>query len=131
MDLIIDLRKWEDGEPINHSWEAVVRAVLLLPSVLLLTGFWVRKGKIVTPGRWLLSILASGFLIASAWWFLFDSTFNILRGFPMFFNGGVDYNDGYLDKLLRKMEDWQEALLKIGLVMLSLWAYIKIREEKE
>jgi hypothetical protein len=89
---------------------------LLLPAALLFS--W-KQNK-----AWLV-FTVSVFMIGSFYWLFFDGLYNSFRGFSWWFNGSVDPDDSLLDRILMKMEDWQEALLKIGLFASSIFLYIK------
>jgi hypothetical protein len=60
------------------------------------------------------------------WWELFDGFYNKMRGFKWRFNGTIDADDSKLDQFLYKIGDTWEGILKIGLILISLIAYILI-----
>lgn len=119
-DLISDISKWRQGVPVSHTIEAVVRMALLIPAALLLS---LKQNKV-----WLV-FAVSVFMIGSFYWLFFDGLYNSFRGFGFWFNGSVDPDDSFLDRILMKMKDWQEALLKIGLFASSVLLYIFVRNK--
>lgn len=131
-DLATDLQKWRGGVDINHTLEAFIRFGLLLPSLFFLSGFGVLFGplRIGVPEKWFWKTLSALLLMSFTYWLFFDGLYNTFRGFGWWFNGSRDYNDGALDRLLMDLKDWQEACLKIGLVVFSLFGYVMVRNEK-
>lgn len=58
------------------------------------------------------------------WWEFFDGFYNKIRGFSWRFNGTVDPDDSFLDKLLYKLSPSQETILKWGLIIIFTTLYI-------
>lgn len=113
-DIWSDYKRWKLKIPINHTDEWVLRAVLLLPAVLLLVIGDVSIQKFV----------AATFLVASAWWEFFDGFYNKIRGFSWRFNGTVDPDDSWLDSILHTLKPVQELILKWGLIIVFTILYI-------
>jgi hypothetical protein len=113
-DVNTDFKKWKENKPIKHTKEGIIRALLLLPSVVLLT----------LPDFTIWKLLAAASLEASVWWELFDGLYNKKRGFKWRFNGSQEPDDSRLDKFLYHLSDSKETLLKWGLIILSLCGYI-------
>ena len=124
-DVKSDYEDWRDNIAINHNRQALSRMLYLLPSGFLLCipfnglPWW----EITLQG-----VVVTG-LIGSMYWEFFDGMYNKIRGFPWRFNGSVDRDDAKLDRLLYKLNDKQQFLLKWGLIVLflSLWIYIKVK----
>lgn len=119
-DLYTDYHKWLDGATVYHAREAWIRVLLLVPSILALagftpsTGFWKRVGS-------------AAFMVGAWFWLLFDSIYNLLRGYGIFFNGSDDPGDSVLDNFLQSIPDLLEAVIKFGLVILSTFIYVYVK----
>lgn len=113
-DVISDYKQWRKKIPINHGNELVLRAFLLIPSILLL----------VLPYSSLSNILAAILMEGAIWWEFFDGFYNKIRGFSWRFNGTVDPDDSFLDKILYKLSPSQETILKWGLIIIFTTLYI-------
>lgn len=128
-DIWTDYAKWADNyTPINHTLEAIIRMVLLVPSGFLLAGY-VEKNPLRIHFHkywWQYGLITAG-MMGSVYWVCFDSVYNMLRGFDWLFNGSVDGGDSKLDLFLMKLKDWQEALLKLGLCAVFIFLYIKFK----
>lgn len=124
-DVYSDYKKWKVGTPIDHFKEAVIRGVYLLPSHIFL--FTVKTHTGNNFWDFLLYITIVSGLLFSIWWEFFDGWYNKLRGFRWRFNGSVDKDDAMLDKLLYKLGDKAEGLLKWGLIVTFFFLYIKVK----
>jgi hypothetical protein len=114
-DIRSDYRKWKAKKPINHINEWVLRIFLMVPCVYLLS-----------HGQSIWKVITAALMISSIWWELFDGFYNKVRGFPWRFNGTVDPDDSFLDKILHKLSPLQETLLKWGLIVIFTTLYILI-----
>lgn len=109
-----DYEKWEQGIPVNHTKEAFIRALLLIPStVALCLPFPISVGNII----------AASMLQATVWWEFFDGWYNKKRGLPWRFNGSRDKDDSWLDRFLYGLTSLEQTLLKWGLITLSIIIY--------
>lgn len=113
-DVISDYKKWKKKIPINHRNQLILRAFLLIPSILLL----------VMPYESVWQILAAIGMQGAIWWEFFDGFYNKIRGFPWRFNGTKDPDDSFLDKFLYKLSPLQETILKWGLITIFTTLYI-------
>jgi hypothetical protein len=119
LELESDLAKWEDDKDVKHRSKPVTRGLLLAPGYILL-------GMAIHP--WWVGIIVSAFVFGAAWWLFFDGFYNIRRGFHWGFNGSpvLKDDDSILDQVLRRMSDFQELCLKIGLLIGFIFVYIKL-----
>lgn len=106
-DVIDDYIKWKQNIALNHTKEAIIRGLLLLPTIVALSVNEFDFFKLVI-------VLLMVFL----WWlFLFDGIYNHIRGFNWWFLGSVDDNDALTDKLQRKIP---LSILKVSKILLPL-----------
>lgn len=124
-DVHTDFEKWKRGIPVNHTKEAVIRGVYLLPSHILL--FWPKIQSITGVWDFILYVVLVSGILFTIWWEFFDGWYNKIRGFKWRFNGSVDKDDPILDKFLYSIGDTWEAILKWSLIATFIFAYIKIK----
>jgi hypothetical protein len=78
--------------------------------------------------HWYYSIPIALAMIASAWWLLFDGFYNLIRNYKWWFTGGhqdpTEPDDSRLDIFLFKLSVTQQAILKIGGVILFISIYL-------
>lgn len=121
-DIQTDYKKWLEGKPIKHFKEGLIRAFMLLPSILLYSISSI-KGVVI----WQYLVLAAA-MFGSLWWYFFDGLLNRKRNKDWYYNGSKDpKNDSFLDNILRNMSRKQQALLKKGLITLTTIGYITVR----
>jgi hypothetical protein len=114
-DVLSDYRKWVNKIPVKHTYEALIRGLLLIPSFVFL----------VLPKEQSITLyFTTAALISSVWWELFDGFYNKIRGFKWRFNGSRDPDDSKLDMFLYNIGDTWEGVLKISLIILFLTFYI-------
>lgn len=113
-DIISDYKQWKKKIPINHGNQLVLRAFLLIPSILLL----------VLPYESISNVLAAICMEGAIWWEFFDGFYNKIRGFSWRFNGSKDPDDSFLDKFLYKLSPVEETILKWGLIIIFTILYI-------
>jgi len=113
-DVWTDYKRWQRKIPINHVDEWVLRIVLLAPTIHLLS--------LPYDPVWI--FLPASLMVGALWWELFDGFYNKIRKFPWRFNGTVDPDDSWLDKILHKLSPLQETILKWGLIVISTTLYI-------
>lgn len=113
-DVSTDYKKWKKKKPVDHTTDWLLRGLLIIPSTVLLSL------PEITLQRIGAALLMQGFL----WWELFDGFYNLMRGFSWRFNGTVDPDDSFLDKILHKLSPLQETILKWGLIIIFTSLYI-------
>jgi hypothetical protein len=113
-DILDDFQKWQNNIPINHAKEWRIRGLYMIPSFILF---------ILPQINWWQPVIVF-FMIGSIWWEFFDGFYNKLRNKPWRFNGSVDPDDSILDKFLYKIGDTWEAVLKWGLILVSVALYV-------
>jgi hypothetical protein len=122
-DVESDYAKIMAHKAINHTKEALVRMLWMLPPTFLLCvpieGFAALK-VIETFGIALALQLA-------VWWEFFDGLLNRKRDKPWRYNGSIDPDDPKTDTFLHYLTDRQEAHLKWGLIMIFLTLYVIAR----
>lgn len=106
--------KWNRRKPINHLREWIIRALLLVPSVLLLC-----LPKITLP-ELAITIPLEGFMFL----LLFDGLYNNKRGYDWWFLGSKDKDDAWWDKQQRKIPLKWLKVLKVGIPLTLLITYI-------
>jgi hypothetical protein len=124
-DVNSDYDKWKQGIRVNHTKEALLRIALLTPSTILLAVPKLLNSP-KTIDHYALYIGLAACLLFAIWWELFDGWYNKKRGFKWRFNGTVDDDDSTLDRFLYSIGDTAEGVLKIGLIALFLFLYIKL-----
>lgn len=122
-DVEADYKKWKEKIPINHAKEGVIRILLLMPSIFLFAFPKIAASNLSFDAWCLYLTLSTGFIF-SLWWELFDGWYNKKRGFKWRFNGTIDADDAMLDRFLHKIGDTWEGVIKIGLIVSFLTAYI-------
>lgn len=115
-DISSDYKKWKKDIPINHTKDALLRILLLLPAII---GLSLHNFSI-------LMLLIATTMVFSWWWELFDGIYNKIRGLSWRYNGSFDPDDSKLDTFLYHLNTTQETLLKWGLILLSTSGYILI-----
>ena len=118
-DVITDYNKWVKDIPVKHTKEAIIRIILLTPSVLSLLCPLNFNGM----GDFLLRLIIVYGAILSIYWEFFDGFYNNIRGFKWRFNGSVDEDDSFLDKFLYKIGDFWEGVLKWILIIFFNYEY--------
>ncbi len=120
-DVYSDVKKWHlfntTGDSkylVKHTKEAVLRAVLLIPTSILL----------FLPERSLIQIPIIIAMIIAWWWEFFDGLYNKKRGFTWRFTGSDDPDDAKSDDFLQKLTFKQQAMLKWGLIVIFTGLYI-------
>lgn len=121
-DVYSDYKKWKENIPVKHTKEAIIRGVLLLPSISLLVLVKLIGNNFTFSSLLLYLFLTIG-LLGALWWEFFDGWYNTLRGFKWRFNGSVDEDDALTDRILYKIGDFWEGVLKIGLILLFAVLY--------
>lgn len=116
IDVVSDYRKWLKNRRVNHAREAWIRIAFLLPCVALFS----------LDLEWWWTFVPA-FMVMSWYWLLFDSVYNVLRGFPVFFTGSDDPDDALSDNLLQKLKLWQHIAIKAGGVIISTVGYILLK----
>lgn len=116
-------KRLNNGVAIKHKEEWLIRAVLLLPSVILLSLPYYNKHDFNT--FWLTAttaakILISGGFLAVLWWELFDGFYNLKRKKPWSFIGTIEKDESFFDNILRRFSTKGQRILKIGLISLFL-----------
>lgn len=114
-DITSDVHKWKINIPINHTKEAGIRILILIPSIILLS----------IPHFTIIKLLLSILLHFSLWWIIFDGFYNLLRGYDWNYTGSIDDDDATLDKVLRKLGPIWSNILKISILIISLTFYLK------
>jgi hypothetical protein len=127
-----NFEKWKIDIPVNHSkqwkWVALVEG---LTSGL---GFIILSDKPL----WY-SIPVSLFRIAFWFWFLFDGWYNLIRKkyakesgwrltngqYDFWYTGSDDRDDAVSDNILQRLTLWQHIALKVGLIILFTYLYVK------
>jgi len=116
--LINNYQKWIDREKVNHRKE-----------------FWLMVAAYIVPGimfyqyttiNYILSALIIIGMIGFWFWFLFDSIYNVIRGFKMWFTGSDDKDDAYLDNFLQSLKLWQHVAIKTGGILIFTTLYYLI-----
>lgn len=113
-DVKTDYRRWKNKKPINHKTDWLIRVLLISPSIVLLS----------FPSFHIWNIVFASLLEGFLFWELFDGFYNKLRGFSWRFNGTIDPDDSFLDRILYKLTPIQETILKWGLILISALLYI-------
>lgn len=116
-DVQSDYKKWLNNIPVKHTKEAIIRALLLIPSLLCL----------VLPNITILKILISLALMGSTYLLLFDGWYNVKRGQNWWFLGTVDEDDSWWDKFQRKIKLKTLKILKIGIPIALLITFLFIK----
>ena len=121
-DVYSDHKKWMRKEPVNHSKDAIIRVLLLLPCY----GLLLYPKLVDRYNVWhiLIQCFIVAMLIASVWWELFDGWYNIKRGYKWRFSGTKDADDAKSDKILYLFSETERALLKFTLIACFLILYL-------
>lgn len=118
-NLIRDYNKILGRQKINHNKGAAVKGLSLLPCIILFA--FNSEAKI----GW--ALLVSWLMACSWFWLFFDSILNKLRGYPLFFTGSEDgKDDAKTDNLLQSIPLWLHIFIKVALVIISTYVYIKL-----
>lgn len=127
-----NFEKWKIDKPVNHSKEWK----------------WVALAETTTSGLFFIflsdqplwySIPVSLFMIAFWFWFLFDGWYNLIRKkyaersgwklingqYDFWYTGSNDKDDAVSDNFLQRLKPWQHKALKISLIILFTYLYIK------
>ncbi len=113
-DVITDYRKFLKNIRIRHTYEAFIRAGLLIPSGVLFT----------LANVWWSFITVMGMMFFT-WWLLFDGIYNTLTNQSWFHTGTTA-------KLDIMQEDWStqvKAVVKIGGMLFFIFVYLYIKSE--
>jgi len=122
-DVKSDLKKLNEGKLVKHGVEWVFRALLLSPTVLLLSlPFYLDSTLEI-----ILKLSISAALTAFTFWELFDGLYNKGRNMPWRYNGSDEAHDASTDKFLKKYTAKQQAFIKLGLISISLIAYLIVK----
>lgn len=105
-DLATDYRKWLNRIPVNHTLEGVVRAVLLIPSLVF---FLIYRD----PFTWWL-VPVTVVMVQFWYWLLFDGIYNRLRGYSWWFTGSNDPDDARTDDFLQAIPQWLQIVIKLA-----------------
>lgn len=114
-DINDDYKKWKNNISVKHGKEALIRILLLIPSIILLN---------FTLPIDIVKILLTIALEAFTYLLLFDGIYNIKRRQNWWFLGTVDKDDALWDKIQRKIPLWLLKILKIGIPIGLLYMYI-------
>lgn len=109
IDVITDYRRWLNSRSIDHNRGVWLRAIGLIPCIILLT---------LSIGWafpwWLISGLISFLVVGFNYWNIFDGIFNVLRGYGWFFAGSDDPDDARSDDFLQALSLTEGILIKVG-----------------
>lgn len=114
--LVLRWDVWDDWKKnsVRHTKEALIRDILLAPSMILLT----LAAGINTGG-----VISTLFMMFFVWWIFFDGWLNKLRGHGWWFTGSIDPDDAKSDTFLKRLPLWGHKILKIGGVLISMGFY--------
>lgn len=116
--LVKDLKKWRNGIPVDHGGKTVIKRLpFQLPAAIC---FCIYANNLA-------AIPIAYIMMNFFWWEFFDGIYNIARKKKWRFNGSfndIGHTDAFTDKMLRKMKPLQQALLKWGLILISVFVYI-------
>lgn len=116
-------KRLNEGKVIRHKEEWLIRAVLLLPSIIMLSLPYNNKYDFNTTFLIIiiiLKLLLSGVFFAFLWWELFDGFYNTKRKKPWRFLGTIEQDESSADNFLRKFSTKKQAIIKIGAIIISL-----------
>lgn len=116
-DVQSDYKKWLNNIPVKHTKEAIIRALLLIPSLLCL----------ILPDIAILKIIVSIALMSFTYLLLFDGWYNVKRGQNWWFLGTIDKDDSWWDKLQRKIKLNILKILKISIPIVLLITFLLIK----
>jgi len=105
-DLFTDYNKWLKNRSVNHTKEAWVRILLLMPSIV--SFIWIHPGSTFWAS---ICVLLMEFF---AYWLLFDGIYNRVRGFDWWWTGSIDPDDSNLDIILRNIGPLFHQIIKIS-----------------
>lgn len=118
-NLIRDYNKILGRQKINHNKGAAVKGLSLLPCIILFA--------FNTEAKTWIALLVSWVMVCSFFWLFFDLFLNKLRGYPLFFTGSEDgKDDAKTDNFLQSMPLWLHIFIKVALVVISTYVYIKL-----
>lgn len=115
-DVVTDYQKWLKQRVVQHSKDAWLRILLLLPSIVCFI--------IAHPVNewWVMAVVLS--MTGFVFWFLFDGFYNILRGENWWFTGSNDADDAHTDDFLQSIPHWAHIGIKLTGMAGSLLLYI-------
>lgn len=120
-DVHDDYRKWKNNTSVKHRPEFWLRALMLLPSIFLMS--------LPFPlDIWKILVITA--LESFTYLLFFDGWYNIKRGQSWWFLGTVDSDDSWWDKQQRKISLPLLKILKTGIPIVLLIIYVMILVHK-
>lgn len=115
--LILDMKQWNANTPIRHGKELTKRLpCLLIPAALF---------ALAAHNWW--SLGWAMLMMLCYWWEFFDGLFNKRRDKSWRYNGSfndIGHKDAFTDKILKKLQPYEQTILKWCLITNSTYLYI-------
>lgn len=105
VNLLANFKIIQSGKAINHRKWAIIRAVGLIPAMIILKWYSVP-------------------LVCFGYWFAFDSGLNLLRGYGIWFTGSEDEDDAETDNFLQRVGLMWHIIIKTGGVLIGGSLYL-------
>lgn len=113
-DIYTDQKLIKQGKSPKHAWSATIRTLGLLAGAGLEYGIeW----------QGLVSVIG----LTLTYWFVFDFMLNLFMGWPLFYNGETST----IDRIIRRIPDEAELIIKGSLILLSVLAFVLAANEKK
>ena len=109
IDVLNDYHNWLYEIPVKHKRKSIIRALFLLPSILLLC-------LPLPMSVWKILIVIG--LEAFTYLLFFDGWYNLKRKQNWWFLGTVDEDDAWWDRVQRKLPLRLLKILKIGIPLM-------------
>lgn len=115
--LVHDYRFWLRERSVNHRTGWITTVLLCSPSIILFT--------LSSEFYWYIALPLSAGMCAFFIWLTFDSIYNKLRGFGIWFTGSDDKDDAITDNFLQAMPLFIHIILKTVPLSILIYIYIK------
>jgi len=115
-NVFYDLNIWLKEKRRNHNKGWLLKAGTSLPAVFLFAS--------CSNFKWLVALIVSGVMCMFLFWLLFNVWYNIMRGFPPFYQGTNDKDDAKTDDFLQSFPTWLDATIQIALAVGAVYLYI-------
>ncbi len=119
--VIHDYLEFLDKGKIDHRNKKplLIKAIAVLPAWLLFA--FNSEAKLL----WASSV---SLLMCCSWfWLFFDGLFSVIRGYNFWFTGSEDgKEDAQTDNLLQSVPLWLHIFIKVTLIVISTYVYIKL-----
>lgn len=119
-DVNSDYKKWKNNIPVQHTKEAIIRALFLAPSFFC---FFLPISNLIL-WQSVVKFFVTFFMMQAWWWELFDGFYNKMRGYSWRFTGSNDKDDAQYDNILQKMTLLEILALKWSLIIIFTTLYL-------